>query len=199
MTEQVLANNLLDEKDKNKIAIAMVISLISLAMLFATLFLVYGILRMRSAVWPPMDLSLRSLVAPYISTVAIGLSSATYMLFFKSFRQKSWGLARGLWALTICFGLAFFLSQNSLWNELKNLGVYSDTGLIGSILYGFTYVHFGHVLVAFMSLLWPIFYLWGSRLNENSSRKIEVVKNIGTFWHFLGIIWALMFLSIFII
>jgi len=66
----------------------MIVTLISFAMLFATLMMGFAMFRFTSPVWPPSGMEKPSLVLPTLSTVLIALSSACYYWFEKIFLIK---------------------------------------------------------------------------------------------------------------
>lgn len=169
-------------------SISMVLVLVSFSMLFATLFLGYAALRFTAPVWPPMGMNDLPMAVPLVSTAFIALSSLTWMLFENS-KRTLWGV------LTFVLGLAFTVSQFVLWADLKTLGIYASTGTFASIIYAFTWVHVAHIVAALLLLLWPI--TWSVKQSITDVRAVKVAS-IGKFWHFLGIIWFLMFISLFL-
>ena len=168
--------------------ISMVLVLVSFSMLFATLFLGYAALRFTAPVWPPMGMTDLPMAVPLVSTALIALSSLTWMLFENS-KRRLWIL------LTFALGLGFTISQFVLWADLKQLGIYASTGTFASIIYAFTWIHAAHIIAALLLLLWPI--TWSVKQTITEVRTVKVAS-IGKFWHFLGIIWFLMFISLFL-
>ena len=87
--------------------------------------------------------------APSLSTGII-LSSLTYFLMESSFKKLNEKKRKTYFLLTELLILAFALSQFNLWNELSKVGINSDSGILGSMIYGFTWIHAGHILVGFL-------------------------------------------------
>lgn len=169
--------------------IAMVMVLVTFSMLFATLFMGYVALRTTAPVWPPMGMNDLPLLWPIISTVVIVLSSFTWMKFERT-QKFSW------MGTTFVLGLIFSVSQFLLWNSLKHQGILADTGVYASIIYSFTWIHAAHIGLALILLLWPLVWSYKNTITDTRVVKIE---SIGKFWHFLGIVWILMFISLFLI
>lgn len=169
--------------------ISMLLVLVSFSMLFATLFLGYAALRLTAPVWPPMGMTDLPLALPLVSTAFIALSSLTWM-FFENSKKPLWVV------LTLVLGLAFTASQFALWADLKEHGIYASTGTFASIIYAFTWIHAAHIVAALLLLLWPI--TWSLKQTITDVREVKIAS-IGKFWHFLGIIWILMFVSLFLI
>lgn len=172
-------------------SIAMVVVLTIFGMLFATLFLGYAVFRLTSQVWPPSGMTSLPMMIPTVSTVMIALSS----LFLWSFEsQYKVGLKQKFSLFTsIFFGLAFIVSQFVLWSNLKAHGLFAGSNIFTSIIYAFTWIHVGHMVMALIGLviLLPL-------IAERAELKPNRVINVAKFWHFLGIIWLLMFLTIFV-
>ena len=169
--------------------IAMVFTLVSFTMLFATLFLTFAIFRLTAEAWPPFGVEKLSLFYPGLSTVVIALSSLTYWRFEKSGGPRWFGM-------TLALGLAFLGLQLKFWAFLKTLGIFASTGTFGSLIYGFTWIHAAHVLAALALLLWV---LPTARSRESFEGHSIRIRNVGMFWHFLGIVWFLIFLIIFVL
>lgn len=84
--------------------------------------------------------------------------------------------------------------QFLLWGQMADIGLYVSAGVFPSLLYALTWVHAGHIVVALLALL----LLVPAVFKDYSDEKIIWVQNIGKFWHFLGIIWFIMFVVMFV-
>jgi cytochrome c oxidase subunit 3 len=124
---------------------------------------------------------------PTLSTLTIFLSSLAYV-WFENKRDN-----RGLY-LTLALGLGFMRLQFLFWSALKLQGIFASSGIFGSIIYSFTWVHAAHIVAALLLLIWMIIQ------TQVSSKPLEnAISNVGKFWHFLGVVWAIMFLTIFVL
>ncbi len=170
----------------------MTMVLITGGMLFATLFMGYAVFRSSSVVWPPVGVEKVELTIPLLSTVIIALSS--YFMFQTTKAIKSGDLSKATLELnfTLILGGAFMLIQSYFWYSLKASGFYVTSGIFTSIVYAYTWIHALHVVFGLISLLW---LKWSFKKNLNLTQKCI---NVERFWHFLGIIWGLMFLTIFV-
>ena len=191
----MVANNNNFERDKARSSIAMVMTLVSFAMLFATLMLGYFAYRFTSEVWPPLGMQRASLGLPTISTVIILLSSLTYFLSEGAFLRGEKGSFKTYFFCTLSLGSAFMISQVFLWKNLQINGIYVDTTVFASIIYAFTWVHAAHVVGGILALLFLIPSVQGKRDEQRSEIWI---KNVGQFWHFLGIVWVIIYFGIFV-
>lgn len=171
-------------------SISMTLVLISFSMLFATLFLGFFIVRSRSVTWPPMGIDPVPITIPSCSTLLMALSSLAYVTFERFYRSGK--RAAPFLGLSFLLGLGFMVSQFVFWQELEARGIYADSGVFGSFLYGLTWAHGAHVLLGLILLGHLVFYL---RKEGDIALRIG---NVGNFWHFLGIVWTLMFVILFI-
>lgn len=171
-------------------SIAMTVVLISFSMLFATLFLGYAVYRITSDVWPPAGVNPIASSMPVISSLLIVLSSISYLQMQKSYEDNRL-VAKKWLALTTLLGVSFVVSQFFLWNDLKSAGIYSGSSIFSSIVYGFTWIHSAHMIGGLACLL--------SLIPTLSKKGGEIkIDNVGKFWHFLGIVWILMYVAIFV-
>lgn len=175
----------------------MAVALVSFSMLFASLLLGYAVFRLTAESWPPMGMEPVPLTYPFISTVLILLSSLTFHLFQTSFFNKARTRARNWLFLTFALGLAFMGSQVLLWRQLANeLGYVVETGVFASLIHVFTWVHAAHIVAALIWLLWLLPALKReARVPDYENR----VLSAGKFWHFLDLIWIIMFVTLFVL
>lgn len=183
------------ERERMTSSIAMVMTLISFSMLFATLMLGYVAYRFTSVVWPPLGMQRASLEIPTLSTLIILMSSLSYYMSESSFLQNKLKAFKNYYFVTLLLGTSFMASQMFLWQNLKLTGIFVDSTVFGSIIYAFTWVHAGHMVVGLLALLFLIPSLRGKR---NEGKTQIWLKSVGQFWHFLGIVWVIMYFSIFI-
>jgi len=176
-------------------SIAMALVLISFSMLFAALFLGYAVYRMQNPVWPPMGMQRVPLTLPSISTLMIGISSLFYVYFqkgYESFSKKQMKI--GLFS-TFLFALLFVGSQFLLWSEMHSIGLFVEAGVFPSLLYAFTWIHAAHIGLGLICLLFLLPVLSSGELSFKMDNRII---NIGKFWHFLGLIWLIIYLVLFV-
>jgi cytochrome c oxidase subunit 3 len=98
--------------------------------------------------------------------------------------------------MTFLLGVLFCLSQWTVWSDLNSRGLAIHQGIFPSILHGFTYVHIAHIVIAFIGILWPL-KIKSIRVWKEESNQV-LLENITKCWHFLGIIWLIMYLALFV-
>lgn len=170
--------------------VAMTVTLISFGMLFATVFLGYFLVRFNTPVWPPVEIQGMPKLLPFLSTLVMGLSSFTYYKMEKVSAQR-----KQFWIFTTLLGFAFLVLQAVLWKELKAAGVLVGNGMVPSMVYGFTWLHAGHIVLGIIALMW-IGHLIFRR--PEAVTEIKLI-NVGKFWHFLGVVWFMMYLMMFVL
>ena len=171
-------------------SIAMTVTLISFGMLFASLFLGYFLVRFNAPVWPPVEIQNLPKLLPFLSTLVIALSSLSYYKMEKSSQPRS-----QFWFLTVALGIIFLILQSLLWTELKKSGILVENGQVPSMVYAWTWIHAGHIVMGLMALLWLGIFVF-----KKKAELTEVkLANVGKFWHFLGVVWLLMYLMIFVL
>lgn len=187
-----MADKLTTEKHQGQeiiSSVAMIVTLVSFAMLFATLMMGFTMFRLTSPVWPPAGMVRPSLLLPSLSTFCIFLSSVCFLWFEKNIANRM-GLV-----LTISLGLGFMLIQSLFWHSLKLQGLFVSSGIYPSIIYAFTWIHAAHIVVALGLLFWLFF-----QVRKDTTPKSQLfAANVGKFWHFLGIVWLIMFVTIFVL
>jgi cytochrome c oxidase subunit 3 len=170
-------------------SIAMTVTLISFGMMFATMFLGYCLVRFNTPIWPPVEIQGMPKLLPLISTLVMGLSSYTYYLMERSEKKIRF------WFLTTALGLLFLALQSTLWSTLQETGIVVANGMVPSMVYAFTWIHAAHILLALLGLFWIGYLL----LIKSPRLTMIKIMNVGKFWHFLGIIWLLMYLTLFVL
>lgn len=173
--------------------LAMMVTLISAAMLFLTLFMGYAVYRSSAEAWPPEGMNKIPMMLPLLSTLLIVVSSWFAFQTKVKAGQNNFKAARLNLHLTLVLGFGFMLSQSLLWSGLKSLGIYTSSGIFASVMYGFTWIHAAHVLLGILALLYLRFKIHGQPQDV-----MRVVNNVEKFWHFLGVIWIVMFFGLFV-
>ena len=184
--------------DKQRVISSIVVTtlLVSFSMLFATLFLIYALYRMTAMVWPPGGQEIPHVWWATLSTFIILGSSISLIQFQK--RMESARPSQGWFAVTFFLGIIFLLSQWGVWGTLKTLGVYADTSILASIMYAFTWIHGAHIvlgLIFFLTLIPLVMAKEHSAIGKYFIR-FQIANK---FWHFLGIIWLVMYIILFVI
>ena len=184
------------EKQKVVSSIVVTTLLVSFSMLFATLFLIYTLYRMTAMVWPPGGEKIPHIWWSTVSTFVILLSSMSLVQFQR--RTELERPSQGWFVLTFSLGIVFLYSQWGVWGNLKSLGIYADTSVLASIMYAFTWIHGAHIILGlvFLSTLIPLVVAKEHSAFGKYFVRFQVANK---FWHFLGIVWLIMYITLFVI
>jgi cytochrome c oxidase subunit III len=175
-------------------SVAMTVALISFGMLFASLFLGYFLVRFNSPVWPPVEIEKLPQLLPLISTLVMLFSSFTYLMMEKkALAEESTG--KIWWWSTFSLGIAFLGTQWTLWATLKDTGILVSNGIVPSMVYAFTWLHAAHIVLALGALVWLSRFVFFKRADLTEIK----LMNVGKFWHFLGVVWIIMYLMMFVL
>jgi cytochrome c oxidase subunit 3 len=166
----------------------------SLGMLFAATMVGYVVIRSRADVWPPPgDVGLPR--GMWISTLLILLSSGTMHFAVRSARRdRNGGVIAGL-MITTLLGVCFLVSQVLNWLWLIGVQAPEQPALYRFTFYLLTGLHAAHILGAFVMLAIVTIKAFGGRY---TSTQHEGLRSAAIFWHFLDVVWCVMFFALYI-
>ena len=115
-------------------------------------------------------------------------------------RNNVSGLVRWF-GLTAALGLAFLFFQYVEYASLAADGITIDTERdifegLGSRFYGPTAFHGAHV---FVGVMWCLLVMWRARNGRYSARNYVGVEVFGLYWHFVDVVWIMLFTLIYLI
>lgn len=176
--------------------LGMVIALGAWAMMFGALFFVYAAVRTGYRTWPPPGLPPLPVALPAVNTLVLAASSAALLLGTRALARGRRKALTGWVAGAIVLGSGFLGLQLVVWRDLWLKGLLPSTGAFASVFYGLTALHAAHVLAGLVVLL-VIFArsLRGAYTEHNVIR----VRVAGMFWHFVDVVWVLMFVALYLV
>lgn len=176
--------------------LGMIIALGAWAMMFGALFFVYAGIRTGMRVWPPPGLPPIPVALPALNTIVLAASSGALVFGTR-------GLARGqrrplvLWLSgAFVLGSLFLGLQFKVWRDLWLAGLLPSSGQFASVFYGLTVLHALHVAAGLIVLAVMCFRALRGEYTEHNVSRVRVA---GMFWHFVDIVWVLMFVAIYLI
>ena len=176
-------------------SLGMIVFLASWAMMFSTLFFAYAFLRSRSVSWPPPGAPPLPILLPAVNTVVMVASSFT---FARGVRELARGRRKALtsWALaTFVLGAVFLALQVVVWRSVAEQGLLHTTGTYGAIFYALTVFHALHVVAGLVILAWVIARSLAGKYTEHNVVNVRVCA---MFWHFVDVVWVVMFVSLYL-
>lgn len=185
------------------VTLGMIFFIGSWTMAFGTLFLSFLVLRQRVGVWPPEGIVLPSFPLATVATLiliasSIGLHRAVKAWDRSAKADGTAALAKGArrdWALGLALGVGFAIVQALLWADLMAAGRLPESGLYESLFYGLTWIHALHVVLGLLALAWA----WiGLSTGRYGAHRLSTVSNIVIFWHFVDVVWIVLYLGFFV-
>ena len=172
----------------------MVFFLASEAVFFANLIASYLYLRVRAGAWPPTldHLTRPEIAIPLINSVILVSSSFVMHYAVSSIRKgNKRGLTIGL-GVTALMGIIFLSGQ--AYEYLHN-GFGPWDGLFGSVFYTLTGFHGAHVTFGVLFML--VVFFRAMRGDFSKSHHFAVTA-IEMYWHFVDVVWVILFLVLYV-
>ncbi|MGF1497939.1 MAG: heme-copper oxidase subunit III [Elainellaceae cyanobacterium] len=166
--------------------------LASESLMFGGFFAAYLIYRGVSAQWPPEGTEVE-LLLPAINTVILVSSSFVIHLGDSAIKKNDVKGLRLWYVVTALMGLVFLGGQVY---EYLNLGYGLKTNLFSNCFYLMTGFHGLHVFIGVLLILGV---LWRSRREGHYSEAHHTgVEMAEIYWHFVDIIWIVLFTLLYI-
>ena len=162
---------------------------------FGTLIATYMVYRGQSLNGPyPVDII--SVPVTTISTFVLLCSSfAMVQALAATNRDDQKGIQ--IWLLaTAALGAVFIGFQIYEFNAFKNEGLTLGTNLFGASFFTLTGFHGAHVTLGIVWLLGLYFTARKGRLGPRTSLDVEIM---GLYWHFVDIVWIVIFTLLYLI
>ncbi|HEY5038248.1 MAG TPA: cytochrome c oxidase subunit 3, partial [bacterium] len=102
-----------------------------------------------------------------------------------------------VWLLaTLVLGGAFLVGQGMEYLELFLKGLRAGTNLFSASFFMVTGLHGLHVLIGLIGLL---IVLGFALAGDFKTGKTETVKTVGLYWHFVDVVWIVVFTTIYLV
>ncbi|MFN3756311.1 MAG: heme-copper oxidase subunit III [Flavobacterium sp.] len=128
------------------------------------------------------------------SAIVIALSSLTFWMARKTILKDDRKTTSLFLLLTFVLGIAFVHFQFEGFRQIIEMG-YFFTGPQSNVTTSFLYVvvilHLAHLFGGLIALLVVIYNHFKQKYNASQTLGIELAE---LFWHFLGVLWFLLFL-----
>ena len=169
-----------------------IIFLLSESIIFFTFFAGYATLKISAPVWLPEGVTGLAVREPLINTIVLVSSSFVAYAAEQALQRRQLWAFRALWLLTMAMGSYFVYGQAVEWSELA-FGL--DSGVFGGCFYLLTGFHGLHVI---SGILLMAIMLARSFRPGNYDGGEAGVASVSLFWHFVDLIWILLFLLIYV-
>jgi cytochrome c oxidase subunit 3 len=152
-------------------------------------------MRLSADHWPDTDVS-APLALPALNTLFIVASSLALFFGMRAIRSAHpRGFVKWL-AAALVLGAGFLTLQVVVWTQLVHAGLRWDSGRYGSVFYALTVFHALHVLVGLVGLL---LLVPGALAGRYTVERHASVRNWSMFWHFVDVVWVVMFLTVYVL
>ena len=177
----------------NKLAMWMFLG--SECLLFGGLISTYMLYRGRHENSPTPN-QLYNIPLTSVSSFVLLMSSLTMVLAVSAAKRKD-DRNTNIWlTVTALLGATFVGAQVFEFTEFHAEGLGFTTNLFGSSFYTLTGFHGVHVTVGIIMLMAMVGILTRSKVPGN---KAEVVEMVGLYWHFVDIVWIIIFTLVYLI
>ena len=178
--------------------LGMMLFIASEVMFFSALFAAYFNARSTLPVFPPEGYGeiLQAIPVPLIATAILLLSSVTMQWGTSRIRKGDrTGLNRAV-AVTLALGVMFLAIQLYDYYELISVEQFSiDSSVYGTLFYTMTGFHGAHVLGGVIGLA---VILSRGVAGQFSKRHHVAVEAVHYYWHFVDVVWVLLFLVLYV-
>jgi cytochrome c oxidase subunit III len=169
--------------------------LMSDAMSFAGLLCAYGAVRMSNALWP-IPSSILGVPLTALNTFILICSSVTMVKAVAAIQRGDVGGLKKFLALTMLGGTTFLGIQAYEWTHLITEGLTAQHTLFGATFFVLTGFHGCHV---FSGVVYLGFILTAAARGRYSANRWTSVEVVGLYWHFVDLIWILVFTFVYLI
>jgi cytochrome c oxidase subunit 3 len=162
-------------------------------MLFGAFFTAYFFVRVAAGTpWPTPPFHLPVFVAG-VNTVILVTSSFTMHWALQSIKRDNHaGLKAGL-TLTFLMGLTFLLTQI---REYSRIGFAPKDGAFATIFYCLTGLHGAHVFVGLLLLAAATMRAFRGHYSSTAHHGVEIP---GIYWHFVDVMWIVVYSTVYIL
>jgi cytochrome c oxidase subunit 3 len=165
----------------------------SLSVLFAACLVAYFVTRAQSPLWRTAEMP-RLPVGLWLSTVLIFCISAAFQSALWAVRKNHPGaLVQRLWLGTALVGLFLFAQIQNWLAMYRGMFATSARSLYPYTFYMLTGLHAAHVVGGLVPIALVISR---ARRREYSSSSHEGVMLCVQYWHYLGVVWLVLFTAL---
>ena len=173
--------------------LGMYLFIISEIMVFGAFFTAYFFIRVvGGADWFPVQgHDLPKLVAGVNTCILVSSSFTMHWALESAKADNRFGLQAGI-TTTFLLGLTFLFIQI---NEYVHIGFSPSDFAQGSVFYGLTGLHGAHVFIGLTLLSFATIRAFRGHFSPDEHRGVEVP---GIYWHFVDVMWIVVFLTVYI-
>jgi len=173
--------------------LGMLLFIISEIMVFGAFFTAYFFIRVAQGnPWPAHGTTLPVGVAGFNTAILVSSSFTIHWAEQSIKRGNHFGLKAGM-LLTFLLGCSFLFIQI---NEYANIGFAPQDAAQQTIFYSLTGLHGAHVFIGLLLLLFVTIRAFRGHYSPEEHRGVEVP---GIYWHFVDIMWLVVYSTVYIL
>jgi cytochrome c oxidase subunit 3 len=171
--------------------------LASEVMLFGSVFASYVVLRVGAQAWPDQSAVLNVPLAT-LNTLLLIASSVTIVLAWAALKNANLPRYRLFMGLTLLGGTGFLVTKAFEYGDKLQHGLLPATSIFYALYFTMTGLHALHVIAGLIVNA----YLWGpgaAMWKTQPARFRNRVEIAGIYWHFVDVVWILLFLVLYLL
>src|SRR3954449_11174809 len=173
--------------------LGMLLFIISEIMVFGAFFTAYFFIRVvGGADWPAEGMELPKVIAGINTAILVSSSFTLHWAETCIKADNRRGLQVGIFT-TFLLGATFLFIQI---NEYVHLGFAPQDTAQATIFYGLTGLHGAHVFIGLTLLLFTTIRAFRGHFSPEEHRGVEVP---GIYWHFVDVMWIIVFTTVYIL
>jgi cytochrome c oxidase subunit 3 len=173
--------------------LGMLLFIISEIMIFGAFFTAYFFIRIAQGdPWPAPGTKIPLAVAGFNTAILVSSSFTLHWAETSLKRNNRFGLRAGI-LCTLMLGATFLFVQI---NEYVHLGFSPSDSAQGTIFYGLTGLHGAHVCIGLILLTVATVRSFRGHYSAHEHRGLNVP---GIYWHFVDIMWIVVFTTVYVI
>ena len=173
--------------------LGMLLFIISEIMVFGAFFTAYFFIRIvQGEQWPAEGTELPKLIAGVNTAILLSSSLTMHWAQTSVKNGNRFGLQAGI-TTTFLLGATFLFIQI---NEYVHIGFAPSDSAQGSVFYGLTGLHGAHVFIGLTLLAMVVVRSFRGHFSQQEHRGVEVP---GIYWHFVDVMWIVVYTTIYIL
>ena len=163
-------------------------------MLFGAFFTAYFFVRVAAnpPVWPPLGFHLPVFVAGVNTAILVTSSFTMHWALTSIKRGNRSGMQAGL-VLTLALGWIFLLTQ---MREYSRVGFAPHDNAFTSVFFGLTGLHGAHVFVGLTILTFMTIRAFRGHFSPDHHHGVEIA---GIYWHFVDVMWIVVYSTVYLL
>ncbi len=161
------------------------------AMFFGSLFSSYALLRFGSEQWPTAS-EILDVPSAAVNSAILIVSSMTMTASYLALEKGDLSRFRRLLSLTTLLGVVFLVIKGLEYRDKLDHGLTPDSSIFLAVYFALTGMHALHLVVGVVANLYHLGP--GARLHAtNPGQFLGRIEVTGLYWHFVDLVWILLF------